>query len=99
MVSVQPKAQKNERPWEKYLSDPDGKLLIPGWAGSLDSDEVSYIQEKLKADAMLSYWWGFRPGQRTRSVSAIERVAWAGSPEVRSENVKLTRLRNSPAVA
>jgi hypothetical protein len=94
-----------DKPWAKYRHEVSGqgrlrwKLLEPGWAGSLDPDEVSYIQEKLKADPMLAYWWGYRPGQRSRPVSAIEKVAMYGSPEVRSENVKLTRVRQPLAAA
>jgi hypothetical protein len=96
MVSMSP---KKDKPWTRYQGQPNWKLLEPGWAGSLDPDEISHIQEKLRSDPALAYWWGFKPGQRSRSVSAIERVAMYGSPEVRAENVKLTRVRNLPAVA
>jgi hypothetical protein len=85
--------QANDKPWHAYRSEPNWKLLEPGWAGCLDDDELAYIQDRLKTDDALSYWWGFRPGQRTRSAEAIRRIAMRGDSEIRANNVKLARTR------
>ena len=81
------KPQQGPRPWEKYPCEAR-RLLQPGWGGSQADGELRFIQDRLKADPMLAYWWGFRPGQKTRSVEALRRIAMYGSPEVRAANVK-----------
>ena len=93
MVATLPQPKEQERPWRKYQGEPDWKDLIPGYAGSLDDDQLARIQEALRRDDALSYWWGFRPGQKTRSAEAIRRIAMSGNPEVRAENVKLARTQ------
>jgi hypothetical protein len=82
-----------EKPWHRYRKEKGWKLLQPGWGGFLDDDELRYIQEKLKVDPSLSFTWGFRPGQKTRSESAIRRVAVHGDSDCRATNVKLARSR------
>jgi hypothetical protein len=94
MVTTLPKPRK-DRPWLKYSSEKDYLLLEPGFAGMLTDGELSYIQCKLEADAALSFAWGFRPGQKTRSEGAIRRVAEFGDPDCRATNVKLARTRKA----
>jgi hypothetical protein len=60
-----------DKPWDKYRKEAQHRLLIPGWPGVLDDSELSYVQERLKADPVLSFAWGFQPGQKTRSDAAI----------------------------
>jgi hypothetical protein len=91
--------KQNRRPWHAYRSEPNRKLLEPGWAGSLDDDELGYIQEHLKADDKLSFAWGFRPGQKMRSEAAIRRIAMHGDPDCRATNVKLARTRRAETPA
>jgi hypothetical protein len=88
-----------ERPWHSYRGEPNWKDLIPGYAGALDDEQVSYIQEHLTADSQLSYWWGYRPKAKRRAVDSIKRVAYYGDPENRSHNVKLVREANRRAKA
>lgn len=92
-------APRTDRPWHVYRREWSWKLLEPGWAGTLDDGELAYIQGKLKSDDALSYWWGFRPGQKTRSAAAIERIAVDGDPDSRASNVKLARVRKALAAA
>ncbi len=54
------------------------KLLIPGWAGELDSTELAYIKSKLKADRRLRARWGFKRGRSRLSEEKIRRVALEG---------------------
>jgi hypothetical protein len=97
VAAALPKSVKLTRPWEEYRGDPQGHLLEPGYAGSLADDELVYIQEKLKADPDLAFWWGWRPGQKSRSEAAIRRVAAWGDPDCRATNVKLARSRSEPS--
>ncbi len=75
----------------------DCRILEPGWAGELRDDELAYIQQELRADKKLSYWWGFAPVQKTRPLEAIRRVAMDGDPERRSVNIPLARPRRAKA--
>jgi hypothetical protein len=84
------------RPWHHYRKEKQWRLLEPGFAGFVHDDEMAYIQGKLKVDASLSFAWGFRPGQKTRSESAIRRVAMHGDPDCRATNIKLARSRSEP---
>jgi hypothetical protein len=97
MTSTQP-----ARPWEKYRDTPPvsglgalgWKVTQPGWAGTLTAEDVQVLQVLLHRDAALSFAWGFRPGQTTRSEAAIRRVAMFGDPDSRATNVKLARSRS-----
>jgi hypothetical protein len=103
MGQAPPRPQK-DRPWDAYRSEGSEhgqdrlryKLLQPGWAGQLSDDEVHFILTKLLFDRVLSYWWGFRPQTKRRPLEAIKAVAAWGSPDVRSENVKLVRPHQHP---
>jgi hypothetical protein len=92
-------SQANDKPWHVYQSEPNWKLLIPAWGGQLADDELVFIVEHLKADDKLSFSWGFRPGQKMRSETAIRRIAMQGDPDSRATNVKLARTRKAQAVA
>jgi hypothetical protein len=95
MTTVTAKSQPS-RPWHKYRKEKNWNLLEPGWAGTLDDDEIQFILNKLQADSVLSYWWGFRPQTKRRPLEAIKAVAMWGSSDVRSENVRLVRLHQHP---
>ena len=90
MTQAPPKLLK-DKPWHKYRGRPNWKDLEPGYAGTLDDEQVAFIQEHLKADDALSYWWGWKPRARRRAIEAIRRVSMHGSPESRSHNVALVR--------
>jgi hypothetical protein len=96
VVTTLSRPAKNDKPWAICASDPLGKLLEPGYAGSLDDDELAYIQEKLRANPDLAFWWGWRPGQKSRAEAAIRRVAMYGDPDCRATNIKLARSRSEP---
>jgi hypothetical protein len=96
MMSVIPPKLQQARPWHKYRQEKQWKLLEPGFAGFVHDDELAYIQGHLQADDALSFAWGFRPGQKTRSEAAIRRVAVHGDPDCRGTNIKLARSRSEP---
>jgi hypothetical protein len=85
------------RPWVKYWGEKGWRLLEPGFAGFLHDDELSYVQRRLRDDDSLSFAWGFRPGQKTRSEAAIRRIAMFGDPDCRGTNIKLARSRSEPS--
>jgi hypothetical protein len=81
------------RPWTVYKKS-DGsrdQIYEPGWAGTLDDDEVERLQNALTNDADLARWWGWRPSMKRRSLAAIERAAAYGDPDNRAHNVMLVR--------
>ena len=54
------------------------KLLLPGWAGELDSIELVYIKSELRRSASLRRRWGFRPSAKRLSEQRIRAVARDG---------------------
>jgi len=54
------------------------KLLIPGWAGELNEEELKYIKGKLFADRHLRAKWGFKRGTGRLSEEKIKLVALYG---------------------
>jgi hypothetical protein len=96
VLGQEPK-QNKDKSWHAYRSEPNWKLLEPGWAGTLDDDELTFIQVHLKSDDKLSFAWGFRPGQKMRSEAAIRRIAMHGDPNSRATNVKLARTMKAEA--
>jgi hypothetical protein len=98
MVTAPP-MPRQPRPWHKH-QDKTGKfpwkLLVPGWGGELTDGELQFILSKLLSDPQLAYWWGFRGATKRRPLEAIKAVAMWGSPDVRSENVKLVRPHQHP---
>jgi hypothetical protein len=82
-----------ERPWMLYRK-PDGsldKIFQPGWAGELDSSELSRLQQALTTDPDLARVWGWRPSMKRRAAVAIERVAYLGAPDDIALNRRLVR--------
>jgi hypothetical protein len=74
--------------------------MDPGYAGSLDDDELAYIEAKLKDDASLRLWWGMRPSWKRIPAEVVRRVAMEGDPDNQAHNRTLARPRQqSPAVA
>ncbi len=67
------------------------KLLEPGYWGSLEDEELEFIQKALGNNPKLSYAWGFQPVQKSRAPDAIRRVAMWGDPEDREVNTKVIR--------
>ena len=94
MVTTLPKPDKTS-PWERYRGEKGWQLLEPGFAGFLDDNELASVQRKLKEDDSLSFAWGFRPGQKTRSEAAIRRISMWGDPDCRGTNVRLARTRKA----
>ena len=54
------------------------KLLIPGWAGELDTVELVYIKSQLKQSPSLRRRWGFRPSAKRLPENRIRSVAING---------------------
>ncbi len=59
------------------------KLLEPGYWGSLEDEELEFIQKALENNPKLSFAWGFQPVQKSRAPDAIRRVAMLGDPKDR----------------
>ena len=95
MVTTLPKRDE-ARPWHKYRRQPGSlhwKLLIPGWGGNLDDDELAFILTHLKADEKLRLWWGIPPRWKTIPVEVIKRVAAEGDEDDMAQNRRLARPR------
>lgn len=86
-------------PWHKYQHEPPGRLLEPGYAGSLDYAELAYVVARLKEDASLRLWWGMRPSWKRISEEVVKRVAMEGDPENQGYNRRLARPRKPSRVA
>jgi hypothetical protein len=75
---------------ERCANDPNllefnhKKLLIPGWAGELSPDELTYIKSQLKQSPSLKRRWGFKPSAKRFSESRIRAVARDGLSAKRS---------------
>ncbi len=67
------------------------KLLEPGYWGSLEDEELEFIQIALQNNPKLSYAWGFQPVQKSRAPGAILRVAMWGDSKDREINTKVIR--------
>ena len=72
---------------ERYKDDPNAlqfyreKLIVPGWAGELDSVELAYIKAELRNSRSLRRRWGFRPSARRLSSRHVWDVAMSGLPK------------------
>jgi hypothetical protein len=87
------------KPWQKYRNQPGNlrwKLLIPGWGGHLDPDELAYIVEHLERDAALRLWWGMKASWRRIPEQAVMRIALEGSEDDQALNRRLARPRQQP---
>jgi len=54
------------------------KLLIPGWAGEVNPEELDYIVTKLRRNSELRRKWGFVKGRRRISRMKVKKVAMYG---------------------
>ena len=69
---------------EQYADDSEllefykQKLLVPGWAGDLDPDELTYLKSQLRRSSSLRRRWGFRPSAKRLSEGRIRAVARNG---------------------
>ena len=71
------------------------KLLLPGWAGPVDDEELAYIREALSKDRKLAFRWGIKPSKKVHD-EGIRRVAMQGSDENWKVNAALVRPKTSP---
>ncbi len=46
--------------WSLYLERPKRNYLKPGYWGSLEDEELEFIQKALENNPKLSYAWGFK---------------------------------------
>ena len=86
-------------PWHQYQNEPDWKLLIPGWGGSLSDEELAFIVEHLENDDSLRLWWGMKPSWQRIPGEVVKRVALEGSADNQSLNRTLARPRRQPLAA
>jgi hypothetical protein len=89
-----------DRPWLAYKKDPQYKLLIPGYVGNPDDEELAYILKHLENDLALRLWWGMPPRWTKVPAQVVRRLAMEGSAEDLGYNRKLARPRKkSPGSA
>ena len=75
---------------ERYREDPDllqfykRNLLVPGWAGELDKEELAYVKEKLFRDRRLRAKWSFKRGTGRLSDEKIRHVAMSGVDDLQN---------------
>jgi hypothetical protein len=95
------------KPWVKYAKESTGpgqgqlrhKLLIPGYAGHLEPEELVYILDHLARDPALAAWWGIPRRWRRIPEEVIKRVALSGSEGDQAKNRRLTRPRQQSRAA
>ena len=98
MIQAPDKPQR-DKPWDVYRHEPNWKLLTPGWGGSIDSEELSFIVKHLENDLSLRAWWGM-PGRWKRvPEEVVWRLAMEGSDENQSHNRMLARPRRQSRAA
>jgi hypothetical protein len=103
MAASLPKA----KPWDRYAKAGAGpgpgqlrwKLLIPGWGGHLDDDELDYIVGHLVKDPDLRKWWGMKPSWKRIPEEAVRRLAAEGSEDDQALNRRLARPRQQGQAA
>jgi len=66
------------------------ELLMPGWAGSLDDDELIYILNEVRRLPSLAKKWGFKTTQRITPES-VRRVALYGDADNLAQNRQVAR--------
>ena len=57
------------------------KLLIPGFAGDLLVEELTFIKSQLRKSSRLRRQWGFRPSVKQLNEDYIQFVAMFGVPK------------------
>lgn len=77
------------------ISSSKKRLLVPGWAGEPELDELEFLQDRLTRDRRLAVKWGFDPATNTRPDWAICQVAMWGDPGQWSLNTALARQKLS----
>ena len=77
------------------ISSSKKRLLVPGWAGEPELDEMEFLQDRLTRDRRLAIKWGFDPADTTHPEWAIYQVAMWGDPDQRSLNTALARQKLS----
>ena len=69
------------------------RILVPGWAGEPEPEELEFLQQKLARDRRLAIKWGFDPAAPARPEWAIRQVAMWGDPNHRSLNAALAQRK------
>ena len=75
------------------ISTSKKRLLVPGWAGEPELDEMEFLQDRLARDRRLAVKWGFDPATDNRPDWAICQVAMWGDPDQRPLNTALARQK------
>jgi hypothetical protein len=88
-----------QAPWDKYRHEPMGRLLEPGYAGSLEDTELAYILTRLREDSSLRLWWGMRPSWQRIPEEVVRRIAMEGDPENQAHNRTLARPQKKARAA
>lgn len=63
---------------KKKKSNFDENLLIPGWAGELEDDELAIILNSLRDSKRLRKKWGFKENQKVFQERKIRKIAMEG---------------------
>ena len=53
----------------------DKRILIPGWAGSLEPDELKFVIKALKRRPGLRVKWGFKKESKEFSAKKVQHIA------------------------
>ena len=53
----------------------DERILIPGWAGSLEPDEIKFVIKALKRRPGLRVKWGFDKEAKEFSTKKVQHIA------------------------
>ena len=83
-IGIQTKRRRNGH--EKGEAD----LLMPGWAGLLEDDELTFVLEEVRRLPSLAKRWGFKPTQAV-TPEAVRRVAMYGDCENVARNRQVAR--------
>jgi hypothetical protein len=73
--------------------DDGEKLLIPGFAGHLLAEELTFIKSELRKSSSLRRQWGFRPNAKQLNEDYIRYVAMYGVPKDRKPVLASLRKR------
>ena len=71
-------------------ADIDPRVLIPGWAGGLEPDEIVFVHRELKNNPAVQKLWGFTVNRITKA--GILRVSEWGKPSDASHNRRLVTV-------
>jgi hypothetical protein len=76
----------------------DEIILIPGFAGHLDTGELANIKVELRKSSSLRRRWGFRPSAKQLNNKYIRHVALHGVPKDKKLVLASLRRRKKRAV-